>query len=389
MDIDYHARNTPQYTEDHHIFREQLRRWVEDNLAPYTETWEEARLFPDEVFTQMGEMGFLGLRYPEELGGSGGDIWHTMILCEELPRCRAAGLVMAMLVQSDMATPIIHEIGTQEQKEEFLIPAIKGEKIAALGVSEPGAGSDVAGIRTVAKKDGDDYIINGAKMWITNGTRCDFITLAARTDTDNRYGGISLFLFPTDTPGFSVGRKLKKIGNHCSDTAELYFEDCRIPKRYLLGNEGHGFYYIMQNFQGERLVGAASAVGGCQIVLYDTIKFCKDRKAFGRPLTGFQVTRHKLVQMETELEACRRLTYHAADLFGRGVPCQREITMAKLLIAQKTQAILDECLQLHGGMGYTQEMHVSRAWRDNRLLAIGGGSNEIMKEILGKLMGLA
>ncbi|MEO1273543.1 MAG: acyl-CoA dehydrogenase family protein, partial [Myxococcota bacterium] len=306
LDIDLHARNTPHYSEDHHIFRSQLRRWVEEHLAPYIDTWEEARLFPREVYTDMGKMGYLGLRYPEELGGAGGDIWHTMILCEELPRCRAAGLVMSILVQTDMATPIIEEIGTQEQKEEFLMPAIRGEKIAALGVSEPGAGSDVAGIRTVAKKDGDDYIINGSKMWITNGTRCDFITLAARTDVDNRYGGISLFLFPTDTPGFSVGRKLKKIGNHCSDTAELYFEDCRIPSRYLLGNEGHGFYYIMQNFQGERLVGAASAVGGCQLVLYDTIKYCSDRKAFGRPLSGFQVTRHKLVQMETELESCRR-----------------------------------------------------------------------------------
>ena len=389
LSTEYHAKNTENFTESHHIFREQLRRWVLENLAPMADKWEEERLFAREVFTEMGKLGFLGLRYPEALGGVGGDIWHTMVLCEELPRCRAAGLVMSILVQSDMATPIINEIGTQAQKEEFLMPAIRGEKIAALGVSEAGAGSDVAGIRTTARRDGDDYIINGSKMWITNGTRCDFITLAARTDLDNRYGGVSLFLFPTDTPGFSVGRKIKKIGNYCSDTAELYFENCRIPKRYLLGNEGHGFYYIMQNFQGERLVGAASATGGCQNVLYETIDYCKQRKAFGRPIIGFQVNRHKIVQMETELEACRRLTYHAADLFGRGINCQREISMAKLFIAQRTQAILDECLQLHGGMGYTEEMTVSRAWRDNRLLAIGGGTNEVMKEILSKMMGLS
>lgn len=382
------TKKYPQFSDDHDIFRKSLRDFVTKELAPHAHEWEQARLFPNEVFREMGKLGFLGVRYPEELGGSGGDIWHTTVLCEEIQRARLAGLTMGVLVQTDMATPIINEIGTAAQKDEFLRPAIAGEKIASLGVSEPGAGSDVAGIRTSARRDGDDYIINGQKTWITNGTRADFVTLAARTDPDNRYGGISLFLVPTDTPGFSVGAKIEKIGNHCSDTAELFFEDCRVPSRYLLGEEGHGFYYIMQNFQGERLVGALSGTAGAQLVLDDTIAYCKEREAFGRPLTGLQVVRHQLVDCETELELCRTLSYHAADLFERGVPCQREISMAKLIVAERAMEVIDRCVQLHGGMGYAEELPVARAWRDARLLRIGGGASEIMKEIITKMMGL-
>ena len=378
----------PQFSEAHQMFRKSLRDFVIKELSPHAERWEREKLFSREVFTRMGELGFLGVRYPEEVGGSGGDIWHTAVLCEELPRARLAGLTMGLLVQTDMATPIIDEIGTAEQKEEFLAPAIRGEKIAALGVSEPGAGSDVAAIRTMAKADGDDFIIDGQKTWITNGTRADFITLAVRTDPENRYGGISLFLFPTDTPGFSVGRRIEKIGNHCSDTAELFFENCRLPKRYLLGEQGHGFYYIMQNFQGERLVGALSGTAGAQVVLDDTLAYCRQRETFGRPLTKHQVVRHQLVDCETELEVCRALSYHAADLFERGVPCQREISMAKLIVAERAMEVIDRCVQLHGGMGYAEELSVARAWRDARLLRIGGGTSEVMKEILSKIMGM-
>lgn len=382
------AKKYPQFTDEHDIFREQLRRYVVNEIAPQAQAWEEQRLIPREVFADMGARGFFGVRYPTELGGSGGDIWHTTVLCEELPRSTMAGFTMSMLVQTDMATPIINEIGTKEQKEEFLAPAIAGEKIAALGVSEPGAGSDVAGIRTYARSDGDDYVISGQKTWITNGTQADFITLAVRTDMDNRYGGISLVLFPTDTPGFSVGKKLEKIGNHCSDTAELFFDECRIPKRYLLGEEGHGFYYIMQNFQGERLVGALSGTAGAQLILNKTKAYVRDRNAFGKTLAGFQVVRHQLVDCETDLELCRTLSYHAADLFGRGVPSQREISMAKLVAAEKSMEVIDRCVQLHGGMGYVEEGSVARAWRDARLLRIGGGASEIMKEIISKMMGM-
>ena len=378
----------PQFTDEHDMFRKAVRDYCENELAPNAEKWEEQRLFPREVFQEMGKLGFLGARYPTEVGGSGGDIWYTAVWSEELPRSEMAGLAMSILVQTDMATPIINEIGTEEQKAEFLTPAIKGEKIAALGVSEPGAGSDVAGMTTRAVKDGDDYVINGQKTWITNGTRADFITLAARTDPDDRYGGISLFLFPTDTPGFQVGNKLEKIGNHSSDTAELFFEDCRIPSRYLLGHEGAGFYYIMQNFQGERLVGALTGTAGAQIMVDKTIQYCQEREAFGKPLTGFQVTRHKIVDMEAKLEACRALSYHATDLFGRGIPAQREISMAKMLVGETAMDVIDECLQLHGGMGYVEEGPVARAWRDTRLISIGGGTTEVMKEIVSKLMNL-
>src|SRR5690554_885848 len=381
-------KNWPQFSEEHDQFRAALRLFAVNELLPHAEEWEAARYFPDEVFRQMGELGFLGGRYPEEVGGIGGDVWHTAVLAEEMPRCGMAGLTMGVLVQSDMATPIINEVGTPAQKEEFLAPAVRGEKIAALEVSEPGAGSDVAGIRTQAKKDGDDYIISGQKTWITNGTRANFVTLAARTDMDNRYGGVSLFLVPTDTPGFSVGKKLEKIGNHCSDTAELFFDECRIPKRYLLGEEGHGFYYIMQNFQGERLVGALTGVAGAQLVLDETKEYCRERHAFGKPLMGFQVTRHNIVEMETELEACRTLSYHAADLYNRGLAAQREISMAKLMVGESSMRVIDRCLQLYGGMGYVEEGPVARRWRDARLLSIGGGTSEIMKEIITKVIGL-
>ena len=383
-------RKWTQFTDEHDMFRKAVRDFAEKELAPHADEWEHERYFPDDVFKRMGDLGFLGARYPEEVGGSGGDIWYTACLAEEMPHSRMAGLTMGILVQSDMATPIINEIGTKEQKEEFLTPAIRGEKIAALGVSEPGAGSDVAGMRTTARRDGDDYVINGQKTWITNGTRADFITLAARTDPAPgfRYGGISLFTFPTDTPGFHVSRKLEKIGNHCSDTAELFFEDCRIPKRYLLGEEGMGFVYIMQNFQGERLVGALSGNAGAQLVLDATVQYLRDREAFERPLIGFQVVRHKLVDMDLKLETGRCLTYHAADLFNRKIECQREISQAKLYVAQNAMEVIDECLQLHGGMGYVEEGPVARAWRDARLLRVGGGADEIMKEIISRVMGL-
>ncbi len=380
----------PQFTDEHELYREQIRNFAEEELQPHADEWEEQRKFPREVFEQMAELGFLGARYPEKYGGSGGDVWHTAVLCEEMPRCRMAGLTLSILVQMEMCTPVINELGTEKQKKEFLEPAIKGDKVGALGVSEPGAGSDVAGIRTTAEKDGDEYVINGQKTWITNGTRADFITLAARTDTDPdmRYGGITLFTFPTDVDGFEVGKKLKKVGNRTSDTAELFFDDCRIPEEYVLGQENMGFYHIMQNFQGERLVGALTGVAGAQLILDDTIEYAKDREAFEKPLTGFQVIRHRIVDMETELAACRQLAYHAADLFERDVPAQKEISMAKAKVGERAMDVIDECLQIHGGMGYIEETNVARAWRDTRLMSIGGGTTEIMKEIVAELMPL-
>ncbi|MEL6187460.1 MAG: acyl-CoA dehydrogenase family protein [Myxococcota bacterium] len=374
------------FSEEHRTFRATVRKFAE-SLAPFSEEWDEAGIFPREVFNQAGELGLLGIRAGEGIGGLGLDWWYTVPYIEELVRARNAGLAMALMVQSDMATPIIDEIGSDEVKREFLAPAIKGEKIAALGVSEPGGGSDVAAIKTTAKVDGDDYVINGQKLWITNGTRADFITLAVRTGDDG-YGGISLLVFPTDVKGFSVGKKIKKVGNKASDTAELFFEDCRVPRRYLLGEENMGFYHIMTNFQGERLVAALSCVSGMELAVADALEYGNDRKAFGRPVAKFQVWKHKLAEHITAIEAAKRFTYFATDKFNKDPGSSvQEISMAKLFAGDLAQKVLYDCMQMHGGFGYTTEYPVGRAWTDTRLVTIGGGTSEVMKEIIIKLRG--
>src|SRR5437868_11419116 len=266
------AMIAPPYTPEHDLFRQNLRTYVERELAPHALEWDEAGIFPREVFRGLAELGALGVNYPEEVGGSGGDYWHVVVLAEELVRSHNSGVNMGILVQAQIATPIIEEIGTAEQKREFLAPALAGDKIAALGISEPGAGSDVANIKTTARRVGDDYVINGSKMWITNGTRADFITLGVRTG-EAGYGGISLVTFPTDVKGFAVSKKLDKIGNLASDTAILFFEDCKIPARYVLGEENEGFYHIMTNFQGERLIAAILSVAGMETMVQDAIAY--------------------------------------------------------------------------------------------------------------------
>jgi len=381
------ANLPPEWTDEHTMFRKTARDFVEKELAPQADEFEANKGFPDEMFKRLGEMGFLGLGHPEEYGGMGLDYWFTVIWLEELVRSRCAGFNMAMTVQSDMATPVIAAIGTEEQKQEFLAPAITGDKIAALGISEPSVGSDVANLQTTARRDGDDYIINGAKTFITNGSRADFITLGVRTG-DPGFQGISLMLFPTDTKGFAVGRLLEKVGNHSSDTAELAFDNCRIPARCLLGQENMGFYYIMQNFQGERLVAALMAIAGMQMLWDDAMEYGSEREAFGRPILKFQVWRHKLVEHLTAIEAARRLTYHACDLFEREQPCVEAISMAKLFSCDLAQKVVYDIQQFYGGYGYIEEYHVARAFRDLRLLTIGGGTAEIMKEIIGKGRGM-
>ena len=374
------------FTEEHEAFRKTVRAWVEKELTPHALEWDRAGIFPREIFKKAGELGFLGINHDPKYGGSGLDYWFVTAFCEELSYARNAGVGMALLVQSQMATPIINELGTDEQKREFLEPALKGEKIAALGVSEPGAGSDVANIKTPARRDGDDYVINGSKMWITNGTRADFITLGVRTG-EAGYGGISLVTFPTDVKGFSVSKKLDKVGNLSSDTAILYFEDCRIPRRYVLGQENEGFYSIMTNFQGERLVGAITTVAGMERMVEDSLRYGTEREAFGRPLIKFQVWRHKFVEHLTAIEAAKRLTYHAVALFDQKENPVKEISMAKLFAGDLAQKVAYDCQQFFGGMGYIEETHVARAWRDVRLITIGGGTSEIMKEIISKLYG--
>ncbi|QDE68063.1 MULTISPECIES: acyl-CoA dehydrogenase family protein [Myxococcus] len=374
------------FTEEHEAFRNTVRSFVEKEMTPHGLEWDRAGIFPKELFRKAGDLGFLGINHDPKYGGSGLDYWYVTVFAEELSRSLNAGVNMALLVQSQMATPIINEIGTDEQKREFLEPALKGEKIAALGVSEPGCGSDVASIKTTARRDGDDYVINGSKMWITNGTRADFITLAVRTG-EAGYGGISLVTFPTDVKGFGVSKKLDKVGNLSSDTAVLYFEDCRIPARYVLGEENEGFYHIMTNFQGERLVGAITTVAGMERMVEDSIRYGNEREAFGRPLMKFQVWRHKFVEHLTAIEAAKRLTYHAVDLFDRKENPVKEVSMAKLFAGDLAQRVAYDCQQFYGGMGYVEETSIARMWRDVRLITIGGGTSEVMKEIISKLYG--
>lgn len=384
------------YTEEHDLFRKQVRAFAEKELAPHVEEWERDHLFPSWVFKKAGELGILGAHYPEEVGGGGGDYWFSVAKSEELVRSEMAGVTMGLLVQSDMATPCINELGTREQKEEFLRPALAGDRVAALGVSEPGAGSDVAGIRTTARKEGGDYVINGSKTYITNGTRADFVTLLVKTDANAGYGGISIILFPTDTKGYGVSRKLDKMGNHSSDTAELFFEDCRVPQRYLLGEEGKGFYYLMQNFQSERLIGSTSALAGAFRALDRSIAFGRERQAFGKPLLAREVWKHKFADLYTKAEAAKALCYAAAEDFNReryvhkseiSFETVKKIAMCKLFVGDVANEAIDTAVQFHGGMGYLEELWVARAFRDQRLFRIGGGTSEVMKYMIAKIMG--
>jgi citronellyl-CoA dehydrogenase len=308
-----------------------------------------------------------------------------------------AGVSMGLLVQSDMATPVIKDIGTKEQIAEFLTPAIRGEKIAALGVSEPNAGSDVAGIQTWAKKDGDDYVINGAKTYITNGTRADFVTLLVKTNPEAGAHGCSFFLVPTKTKGFSVSKKLKKIGNHSSDTAELAFEDMRVPKRYLLGEENMGFMYLMQNFQSERIIACSSACAAGEHMLQQSIEYGRERKAFGKPIIKREYWQQKFVDLFAKLEAAKAFTYKGADAYNEdkyvkkdnvSMETVRLISLSKVFVGDVMTEIADQCLQFHGGAGYIEEYPIARAWRDQRLFRIGGGTTETMRYYVAKLMGL-
>lgn len=361
---------------------------MENELAPNSPEWESKKRFPDWVFKRAGKLGLLGITYPEEVGGSACDYFYKVAFVEELPRSECGSVNMALLVQTDMASPPINLLGTKEQKEQYLGPIIRGEKIAALGVTEPNAGSDVAAIRTTARREGDYYVINGAKTFITNGDRAGVVTLAAKTSPEKGYHGISLFLVDTDLPGFHVSRTLDKMGMHASDTAELVFEDMYVHKDKLLGNENEGFYEVMINFQGERLVAAISATAGAAYALEKTIRYIKEREVFGRPLSKFQVTRHKIVDMMCEIEAARHFVYHCCWLFDQDRNPVKEVSMAKIIASEMALRVLYQCIQLHGGYGYMKEYQLERAYRDARLGTIGGGATEVLKDVVGKVLDL-
>jgi acyl-CoA dehydrogenase len=379
----------PPFTDEHEQLRETVGRFVRSEIAPHVDEWEQAREFPRELFERCGELGFLGLKYPEELGGQGGDYVHDAVWIEELSRSGASGGVGAGLGgHTGIATPPIFNFGTPEQHERWLRPAIRGEKVGALGITEPGAGSDVASIRTFARRVGGGYVVNGSKTFITNGVRADFLVCAVKTTEGGGHHGLSFLVLERDMPGYEVTRKLEKMGWHSSDTGELSFTDVEVPEENRLGEENRGFYLIMANFAWERLLMALAAVGGMQRVFEVTLSYAKEREAFGRPIGRFQAIRHKFAEMATKMDASRAITYHALRLFADGEDPISEVTMAKLFSQRAMVEIADECMQIHGGYGYMREYGIERALRDARLGPIGGGTDEIMKEILGRQLGL-
>ena len=375
------------FTDEHEQLRESITNFAIKELAPHAEEWEETT-FPDSVFHRMGELGFLGLDKPEAYGGQGGDYFSAMVLAEAISNANSGGLAMGIAVQTDMAMPPILAFGTEEQKQEWVVPAIKGEKILCLGITEPDAGSDVAGIKTRAVRDGEDFVINGSKTYITNGHRADVIVLVVKTDPDAGYDGFSLFLVPMDAPGVIREKKLQKMGMHASDTALLAFQDVRVPASAMLGEEGKGLYHIMWELQGERMIGAAGSVAGAQKCFDRTLEYAKEREAFGKAIGHFQVIRHKFAEMATKLESARQLVYVTAWRFANGEYPVREISMAKLHSARVACEVADECIQIHGGAGYMKEYNVERVWRDLRLNRIGAGTDEIMLEVIGRSYGL-
>jgi acyl-CoA dehydrogenase len=379
----------PPFGEEHEELRETVRRFVQAEIAPYVDEWEEAREFPRELYNRCGELGFLGLKFPEEYGGQGGTYLHDAVWTEELSRSGGSGGVAAGLnAHSSIAMPPIFNFGTEEQRQRWVVPGIKGEKIGALGITEPGGGSDVASIRTFARRENDHYVVNGSKTFITNGVRADFLVCACKTTQEGGHHGISFVVLERDMPGYEVSRKLEKMGWHASDTGELSFTDVEVPVENLLGEENAGFHLIMANFAWERLDMSIGAVGGMQKVFERTLEYALEREAFGRPIGKFQAIRHKFAEMAMRIEASRALTYNALRLFHEGQDCIREVTMAKLMTQRGLVEIADECLQIHGGYGYMREYGIERAVRDARLGPIGGGTDEIMKEILGKQLGL-
>ncbi len=380
---------TTCFTEAHEAFRQSLRRFIDKEINPHVEQWEAAEIFPaHEVFKKMGDLGFLGPSYPEEFGGMGQDYWYNVVLAEELASIHCGGVPMAIAVQSDMATPALCDFGSYELKKKYLEPAIKGEVVCSIAVTEPGSGSDVASIKTRAETDGDHYVINGSKLYITNGTQADWICLLARTEPGTSFKGMSLIIVPTDTAGFVVSRKLKKMGNHSSDTAELAFENVRVPKSNRIGDEGQGFIYQMLQFQKERLVSALMAVRGAERMIRMTIDYCRQRYTFGKPLLDNQWIHFKLSELITEVEMLRQMNYHCVRKLSAGEDFTREASMAKLKAGRLVREVADTCVQFHGGMGYMEEYPIARYFRDSRLLSIGGGADEVMLGIIAKYEGI-
>ena len=373
-------------TDEHRALREQVRRFAANAIAPHALAWEEANEFPRELYQQSAEAGFLGTGYSEELGGDGGDLSHVLVAAEEMVLAGKSVGTCVGLGSHGIALPPIVKFGTDAQKERYVRPTLRGDKVSALGITEPGGGSDVAAITTKAVRDGDHYIVNGAKTFITSGTRADFVTSAVRTGGEG-HGGISMLIIDSDSPGFSVAGKLKKTGWWASDTAELAFEDCRVPVENLIGQEGAGFLMIMTNFVTERLMIAGQCVAIAELAYRESVDYAKQRRAFGKSLSGFQVVRHKLADMATQIAAARALTGECVTRFLNGEQTPSLAAMAKNTATDMCSSVCDQAVQIHGGYGYMREYVVERLYRDARLYPIGGGTREIMNEIISKVEG--
>ncbi len=373
-------------SDEHKALRAQARKFGASEILPHALEWEEAGIFPRELYNTMADAGLLGVGYPEELGGQGGDLGHLMAASEELVIAGKSVGTTVGLGSLNIALPPIVKFGTKDQKERYVRPALRGERVSALGITEAGGGSDVAAVRTRAVSDGDHYIVNGSKTFITSGTRADFVTTAVRTGGEG-HGGISLLIIDADTEGFRVANKLDKMGWWSSDTAELSFEDCRVPKANLIGAENTGFLMIMMNFVSERLMLAGQCVAIAELALREAVAYAKERQAFGKTLAGFQVTRHKLAEMETRIAAARALTGECTARFLRGDGDPALAAMAKNTATDMCSYVCDQAVQLHGGYGYMREYPVERLYRDARLYPVGGGTREIMNEIIAKTRG--
>ncbi len=383
------------YTDQHLEMRASLRKFIDKEINPYVDEWEAAEIFPaKELFKKMGEQGFLGITKPEEYGGLGLDFTYSVAMAEELGHVHCGGVPMAIGVHTDMATPALTRFGSEELKKEWLVPTIAGDVIACLGVSEVGAGSDVASIKTTARKDGDDYVINGGKMWTTNGTQADWMCCLVNTGEEGGpYKNKTLVIIPMNTRGVTVERKLKKLGMWSSDTAQIFFEDVRIPQRYRIGDEGQGFYYQMMQFQDERLWGAASMLTGLEDAVRETAEYTGQREVFGKTVLDHQYVQFKLSELQTEVEALRALVYYTTDKYVNMKGTFKEIatlaSMCKLKGGRLGREVADSCLQFWGGMGYMWETKISRTFRDVRLFSIGGGADEVMLSIISKNLGFA
>ncbi len=378
-------RPIPPFTAEHEDFRAAVRRYVETELRPHSAQWEEEQWFPNSVFTRLAELGYIGLKFPAEYGGDGDPVADAVFV-EELARCGSGGLAAGIGAHAGIALPPIWKFGTEEQKQRYLVPGLRGEKIGALAITEPDAGSDVASLRTRAERVDGGFVVNGAKTFITGGVRADFLVTAVKTTQDGGHHGISFLIIDRGEGVHSTA--LRKLGWHASDTAEISFDDVFVPEENLLGAEHGGFYLIMANFQWERLLMALGAVGGMQVSFEKTLAFALERRTFGKPIGKHQAIRHKLAEIALRIEASRAVTYSALRRYVAGEDAVREVTMAKLATQRTAFEVADECLQIHGGAGYMVEYGIERAARDARLGPIGGGTDEIMKEILGRSLGL-